>query len=95
MLFLSLPWQHLPEGKVPTCLMASMFSFLSSSSIEPFNPVGRIYAPLHLHREVHVCKVGNVAVGSILFQYWIFPSPFGYKRNKIIHVPTKSPCFLK
>ena len=31
MLFLFLPWQHLLIEKVPTCLMALMFSFLSFS----------------------------------------------------------------
>ena len=83
MLFLFLPWQYLLIGKVPTCLMALILSFLSSSSIELFNPVSRIYAPLHLHREVHICKVSDVAVGFILFQYWIFLFPFGYKSNKL------------
>ena len=33
MLFLFLPWQHLLVGKVPTCLMALMFSFLGVMDI--------------------------------------------------------------
>ena len=52
-------------------------------SIESFYPIGRIYAPLHLHREVHIYKVSDVAFGFILFQYWIFLFPFGYKSNKL------------
>ena len=38
-------------------------------SIESFNPVCRIYAPLHLHGKVHVSKVSHVLVGFILPQY--------------------------
>ena len=84
MLFLFLSLQHLLVGKVPTCLMALMFSFYSSLifSVESFNPISRIYTPLHLHRKVHICKVSDVAVGFILFQYWVFLFSFGYKSNK-------------
>ena len=47
MLFLFLPWQHLPGGKILTCLIASMFSFFRPLifPIESLNLICRIYVP--------------------------------------------------
>ena len=50
--------------------------------VEPFNPVGRIYAPLHLGWEVHVREVGTVALGLVLSQDRVLAFPFLDKGNE-------------
>ena len=84
MFFLFLLWQHLLIGKVPTCLMALMFSFSLFSYIFywSFNSIGRIYVSLHLHREVHICKVSDVAFALYFFNIGYF---FSHLVTKVIN----------
>ena len=51
--------------------------------VEPFNPIGRIYAPLHLDWEVHIREVGTVALGLVLSQGRVLAFPFLDKDNEL------------
>ena len=51
--------------------------------VEPFNPIGRIYAPLHLGWEVHVREVCTVAFGLVLSQGRVLAFPFLDKDNEL------------
>ena len=53
-----------------------------------------VYAPLYLYWKDHISKVSDVSIGFILFQYWVFLFPFGYKSNKLFMLRQGSHLFV-
>lgn len=55
--------------------------------VESFNPVSRVYAPLHLFREVHIGEVCHVSVSLVFPKGRILLFPSAHKVNKMFVSP--------